>query len=802
MCSLAMGQSQELRRYHFHHEVSSYSEELAIDQDQVKLFVYGESPQGRPLQLLAFGSPTNLANLDAIQANQLARAEGKPTDPAFDHLAVVWLSYDVHGNEASCTEAAMEVMAELADPNSQRAMKWFERLVILVDPCLNPDGHDRYVHFIQQRATSPVNPHPSSWSHVEPWPGGRLNHYLFDLNRDWAWARQSETQSRLKVYQTWLPHVHADYHEMGYDSPYYFAPAAAPYHTLITPWQRQFQELVGAGTARDFDERNERYFTREDFDLFYPSYGDTYPMFRGAIGMTYEQGGGPRSGLAVRTENGKTLTLAQRVLNHVQSSFALLDVSWEHAQELIDESSAFFNRARTGSLDGFGAYILKAHQPELDQILPFLDLHGIQYGHAPSPKKAASGFDYLNNELRPVTWDSDDWIIPANQPHGALLQALMDPAPALEDSLTYDITAWALPFSYGIHCYGVNSTVAIEREQWSPSIEAPLSEGAYAHLVTPNSAESRAFIARAGEAGLQGRLLTKASEFENQSFPPGTVCYLSIDQNLQDWESTLEGLRPKSTRITSIQTGHSTAGLDMGSDGLKWMPFPRIAVLGGDAVRALSLGEIWWHFEKEWRISPTIIDANRVPDWKEFDVVILPDGIGRSAAEGLEDFAKQGGTIVALGDAVDVLAKWESTSITAAFQSQEEAEDPLAVPYADRNRHWATRAIEGAIFELAVDPTHPIGYLEGAQAFALKQGRSAWLPLDRGNSIAVYRQDAPISGHVGYQASKGLGDRLAIGSERIGSGQVIYFVDNPLFRGFWEEGKAYFDRAVLFSPTY
>lgn len=785
-------------RYHWHHEVVALAEGWARNSDRVQLIDYGTTPEGRPLQLLAFGTPDHLDALGAIQAAQQARAEGRPVDPAFADLAVVWLSYDVHGNEASCTEAALEVMAELADPNSTRAQRWLDRLIVLLDPCLNPDGHDRYVHFVSQRSNQSPNPDPGHWSHDETWPGGRLNHYLFDLNRDWAWARQPETQARLAVYTDWLPHVHADFHEMGYNSPYYFAPAAAPYHELLTPWQRTFQELVGAATAADFDARNARYFTREDFDLFYPSYGDTYPLFRGAIGMTYEQGGGPRSGLAVTQENGHVLTLEDRIMNHVHSSFALLDVCADQTPSLLSQSSRYYEVARAGSNGTYGAYVLPAGQPGLAQLLPLLERHGIAFGHATPPRKAQPGFDYHHAENRPVTWTTEDWVVPGNQPHSTLLHALMDPNPILEDSLTYDITAWALPYAHGVQCYAIEGTVDVVPAAYTEGAFSSSDQHAYGLALIPSGPAGRALIAQAGEAGLAARLLTRTSHCGGRALPAGTVVYLADDQHEPDWTDALSQLRPASVELIPLSSGLAESGVDLGSDAALWMPVPRVAVLAGPGTRALSVGEIWWHFEAEWGISPTLIEAESLPELSNYDVLILPDGIrGRLVAD-CEEFAQQGGTVIALGDALDAVARWESTSLKRADRSERSTD----VPYGERRRHWASQSVEGAVFAVNVDPTHPIGYLEGERAFVLKQGTAQWEPLERGQNVATYASDAPTSGFVGYSATRGLAGKMAIGVERIGNGQVIYFADNPLFRGFWEEGKAYFDRAVLFSSGF
>ena len=279
-------------RFTRHHNVVDYMEHLAATTPSAHWTPYGKTNELRTLGTLTLSSPENLVRLEALRQANLARVRtGKPalastaqTERTLD-LPIIWLSYNVHGNEAVCTEAAMATAYELLQKHSD----WLAHAVVIIDPCVNPDGRDRYVAF-QDRTTGPmamVDLDPQALEHDEPWPGGRSNHYLFDMNRDWAWQTQIETQQRVAAYRRWMPHVHVDFHEMGVNSPYYFAPAAEPLHHAITPWQRRCQEHIGQNNARWFDARGALYFTREVFDLFYPSYGDTWPMFHGAIGMTY-----------------------------------------------------------------------------------------------------------------------------------------------------------------------------------------------------------------------------------------------------------------------------------------------------------------------------------------------------------------------------------------------------------------------------------------------------------------------------------------------------------------------------------
>ncbi|HKZ66315.1 MAG TPA: M14 family zinc carboxypeptidase, partial [Chitinophagaceae bacterium] len=275
-------------RYTPHWKVVSYFQYVtqALPKS-VKMQQYGETNEYRPLYLAFISSEENISNLESIRMNnlRLANLAKDKMIPSENAPAVIWLSYNVHGNETSSSEAALLTLFALSDPKNTQTKEWLKNTVIIIDPCVNPDGRDRYVNWFNSEVGKNYNPSLDAREHREPWPGGRTNHYNFDLNRDWAWQTQVESKQRMILYNQWLPQVHVDYHEQGINQPYYFAPAAQPYHEAITPWQREFQATIGKNHAKYFDKNNWLYFTREVFDLFYPSYGDTYPVYNGAIGM-------------------------------------------------------------------------------------------------------------------------------------------------------------------------------------------------------------------------------------------------------------------------------------------------------------------------------------------------------------------------------------------------------------------------------------------------------------------------------------------------------------------------------------
>ena len=364
-----------------HHEVVDYYKYLAeAAPQQVKLIEYGETYERRPLLLAYISSAENMANLENIRKEHLKALKGESDT----NKAIVWLSYNVHGNESVSTEASMKTIHTLLTSKSS----YLENTVVIIDPCINPDGRDRYSNWYNQYKNTPHNVDPNSKEHHEGWWSGRSNHYMFDLNRDWAWLTQKESQQRLKVYNTWMPHVHVDFHEQGVNNPYYFAPAAEPYHEVITKFQRDFQVTIGKNHAKYFDKEGWFYFTKEVFDLFYPSYGDTYPTYNGAIGMTYEQGGSGRAGLGIITNIGDTLTLNDRIAHHYTTGLSTVEVAHKNQEKLNNEFQKFFQSKNYK----YKSYALSGNKDNIDKLAKLLANHQIEYGF--SNGGTIKGFNY------------------------------------------------------------------------------------------------------------------------------------------------------------------------------------------------------------------------------------------------------------------------------------------------------------------------------------------------------------------------------------------------------------------------
>ncbi len=783
-----------------HADVVDYFEHVGATSGLVQYNTYGKTNEGRPLTYAVITSEENMRQIEDIRNNHLLRtgvAEGTPGSTT--DKAIVWLSYNVHGNEASSTEAAMKTLYELVTSKKD----WLDNTVIILDPCVNPDGRDRYVNWYNQVKATPYDPSPIAVEHMEPWPGGRPNHYLFDLNRDWAWATQAETRQRLQVYNTWLPHIHVDFHEQGIDDPYYFAPAAEPFHEIITPFQREFQTEIGKNHARYFDEQGWLYFTKERFDLLYPSYGDTYPTYMGAIGMTYEQAGHGRAGLGIETTEGYELTLVDRVAHHHTTGLSTIEVAARNVDRLTAEFEKFF----TNRDQEVKSYALNGDADKIASLQELLDRHEIAYGTA-APGKI-HGYDYLQKKNTSMDVTDQTLVIHTDQPKGKMVKVLFEPAAQLADSLTYDITAWSLPYAYGLKAVASNRQVKTTAPKTKAEVNNAANPSGAGYITGWNSMRDARFLTALLQEGIKVRFTESALESEGQQFEAGSLVITKSDnRNLKNFDTRLIDIANDLGRnLTAASTGFSTSGPDFGSSQVKIINKPRIGLLRGEGTSSLNYGEIWYFFEQELNYPVTSLDTDyfhRI-DLNRLDVLILPSGnyndiLKNEELQRLTDWVKAGGKVIAIGNAVGSFAGKEGFSLQKNEQQEKDSiQKKNLTPYADRERESIKNLITGSIVRTKLDTTHPMAFGYDDTYLSLKLSNDSFSYLEKGYNVAYLEQNPEIvSGFAGSEAKKNIKSSMTFGEEPMGRGSFIYMVDNPLFRAFWENGKLFFVNALFF----
>ena len=800
-----------------HYKIVNYFKSVSQSRaDMVKLEQYGETYEGRPLLLAYISSPENIAKLENIRMNNLRLAHSTKDKMAAleDGTIIVWLSYNVHGNEPSSSEAAMKTLYALVDPSNTRTKEWLKNTVVIIDPCLNPDGRDRYVNWFTSVVGKNKNPDPQSREHIEPWPGGRTNHYNFDLNRDWAWQTQIETQARIKKYNEWLPQVHVDFHEQGYNAPYYFAPAAEPFHEVITQWQRDFQTQIGMNNAKYFDEKGWLYFTKERFDLFYPSYGDTYPTYNGAIGMTYEQGGHSRGGLAVVLDDGDTLTLADRLNHHHTTSLATVEVSSQNASKLQKEFRKYFNDAIAAPAGEFKSFVIKSDGGDrLERLKGLLDRNNIEwsyvYGGNSSP--TLNGLNYSTGKNESFKAFANDIFINMNQPKSNLVRVLFERNSKLSDSATYDITAWSLPYAYGLQAYGMNAYQTLGTK--STSQRKPAAVGAvYAYAVKWNGLQSAQFLANVLRAGIRARYVEQSFTSKGQLFDRGTILITrAANTQVNNLTSVINtAANTAGVEIFGIESGFVEKGYDIGSDRVRVLSAPKVALLTGSGVGSNAAGEIWHFFEQQLNYPITLINLDDLQrtSMKNIDVLIMPDGFYRflndkAQADQLKTWIQQGGKVIAFENAVAQLSRLDlglkaKTTEEKKDDKKETVDYTLLKKYENRERDQLVSSIPGAIFKVELDNSHPLAFGFGATYYTLKQDENIYEFLKEGGwNVGVVRKDNLVTGFAGSKTKEKLKDGVLIGVQESGRGNIVFFADDIMFRNFWENGKLLLCNAVF-----
>ncbi len=824
--------------------IVAYLETLDAASARVKMWEYGHSYEGRPLKLVAVSAPENLERLEEIRKDVLRLAEPAALSTAERERIVrrtpliVWLAYGVHGNEASSAEAAMATAYVLAAAQGEMGES-LKNVVVLIDPLQNPDGRERYVNAYRQRRGDEANLRRTSAEHFEPWPGGRQNHYLIDLNRDWAWASQQETRQRIAAYRSWEPQVYVDFHEMGTESSYFFPPSAEPINPQIDHRVISWLDTFGRANAAAFDHQGWVYFKEENYDLFYPGYGDSYPSLRGAVGMTYEMAGGGHAGVALTLPDGTVLTLADRVARHLTTSLTTVRTAAHNDRKLLEDFAA--NRARP-SAEGARTYLWPADQPEARALADLLTLHGVRV------RQLAQGADVpvralakpTAGEALPHRFAAGTYAVSTAQPLGNLVQALLEiDAPMnqgfldrqrqrLEQNLDgefYDITAWSLPLAYNLRTWVAAGDVAIDAHPLAEASGGIQGEGELGWLVPPQGIASYRLTAALQNRKIRFRVSMAPFSGGGISYPSGT---LFIPRGLNGGNSggTPGGnireilqslLQENGLRAQGVSSSYEIKGSSLGSKDMPSVRPVRVGLLSGEGVDVTSFGFLWYLLDRQIGVNHDRLDLaqlRQIP-LADFDVLILPDGayddhIGDKLKTALDGWVKAGGVLVAIGDAVTWLQDKELTSIKRWTppkkddKSDAESDDP-ELSGTPAQKQLAQRPIftPGAVLATRMQPRHPLTLGLASSPDVLYEGSTVLKATgDPRQDVLLAADDSPVAaGFAWPEAAQRLAGSLLVGSEQRGKGSVVLFVQDPDYRLFWRATMPIFLNAVLLGPS-
>jgi hypothetical protein len=826
-------------------QIVTYLKALAAAAPQhTRLVEYARTWEGRPLFVIAIGSPERISRIDDIKADlrRLADPRGLAAGEAerlVKQLPVVtWLMHAVHGNEISSSDAGLaEAYHLLAARGDGYVDAILRESIVLIDPLQNPDGRTRFlIHSFLGRSAVP-DPEPASAEHDEPWPGGRSNHYLFDMNRDWFALTQPETKGRTKLYLEWFPHVVVDLHEMGGDSTYYFAPPADPLNPHITRQQAQWFDIFGRENGRRFDERGFAYFIREVFDSFYPGYGESWPIFHGSIGMTYEQAS--TRGLVLRRNDDSLLSYREAVDHHFTAAITTAHTAAQNRERILRD---FLEHRRSAVQEGGQGEVREYLVPpgpdpaRTDRLVQLLVAQGIEVRRAEEPIRAASG-----------TLPAGTWIVPLAQPAGRLARNLLQPHVPQPDAFVkeqerrrkkgladqiYDVTAWSLPEVYDVQVVPSNRPAGVRSTPADPNRLAngsgSLAAARVAYLL-PWGSGAAAAVVEALQQGIRVRSAGQPFTIGGRRYPSGTAVIRGAENGADLADRLGPIVAHHGAEAVPADSSYVEEGISLGSNQVVPLKTPRVLLAWDSPTQSTSAGWARYTLERRWGQRTTAIRTGSMgrADMNRFDVLVLPGGNYSGAFAGdalrrLKDWILAGGTLICLGEA----SRWAAAESVGLLETRTQLKDgrpevepaekeakkteappkPFDFETAIQPERERPEAVPGALLRVILDAEHWLAAGTDGEIQAIVESQRVFLPikLDKGRNVGVYAPlDRLVAGGLVWDEGKELlAQKSFLIHQPLGRGHIVAFAEDPNYRAFTEATQLLFINAVLFGPAY
>lgn len=821
-------------RITWHRDAIKYFEALAeAAPERMVLTEYAETWQGRELIYGVISSPENINRLESIKQGMQDLADPRDTDSSVasniiaNQPAVTWLSYGVHGNEISSTDAAMLTAYHLlASQGDSRVVDIMQDTVVIIDPMQNPDGRDRFIHqYLTAEGLVPDSDRNSA-EHDEPWPGGRTNHYLFDMNRDWFIQTQPETQGRTKAMLEWYPVAYVDAHEMGSDGTYFFAPEAVPFNPHLADEQRSSLELFGRNNARWFDEFGIDYFTREVYDAFYPGYGASWPSYFGSVAMTYEQAS--TRGLLFRQYDGNEVHYRETVRNHFVTSLATAETVAINREKFLNDFYDYRTSAiEEGRSEDIRAYILpkQKDQAAVNKLAGLLSRQDVEVNRALSEFSACG-----------ESYGAGSYVIRTDQPSKRFIRTLMDLNVPMEESFLaeqerrradnlpdeiYDVTGWSLPLMFNIESATCNRVprgefelAGIELIQ-AGSVEG--GEASVAYIVPWGEATAVKFLAHALRAGLAVKSNDKAFSNLGNDYPAGSLIIDVADNPDNLFSQVSEIAVQTGARVISVSDSWVNEGPSFGSANVVRHNTIKIAMAWDEPVSAYSAGNTRFVIERQfdYPVTPIRVDRLRSANLDRYQVLILPvmtgsgykSVLGDSGIEHIKSWVRKGGVLISLGSAtrfladpdVDLLAVRRERAVVELDEIPDTNNDTTTVEgqYLTELEAYSEQIIalednpypvSGVLARADVHPEHWLSAGVAPVLNVLIRGSDIYTPIRINDGINVVRFQGPddllSSGYIWDENRRQLAYKPFVISQPTGAGQVVGFTQDPTVRAY------------------
>ena len=790
----------EVGEWHVTHDrLVNYMQALATAApDRVKLEIMGFTYESRPQVLLVITSKNNHARLEQIRQQHLLLSD--PSKSASlninDMPIVVYVGHSIHGNEPSGSNAALVSAYYLAAAQGKEIDDMLENVVILFDPSFNPDGLQRFSTWANQHKSKTLVTDPNSREFNEVWPGGRFNHYWFDLNRDWLPAVHPESQNRVRLYHQWKPNILTDHHEQGSNASFFFQPGVPSRVNPLTPKKNQeLTEKLGRFHAKYLDKIGSLYFTKENYDDFYYGKGSTFPDINGAIGILFEQASS--RGHAQETGNG-ILRFPFTIKNQFVTVLSTLEGARQLRKEFLEFQRDFYMQSVSNQNKGY------VFGDKNDRGKTFLFIEMMQRHDIAILEYAGAN----DNEFEKGT----AYTVSLNQPQQVLIKAIFDKQLTFTDSLFYDISSWTMPLAYGIPYKEAAISKSGKKldDLKMPVGELLGSKSDYGYLFEWDEFYAPRALLELQQAGLITKVGTNKTEISTtaglKKFDYGTIL---IPVTLQDKSSEqvfqLINLvaQKNALKIYSMQSGTASVGSDLGSSKYLSLKLPVVAMLVGTGVNPLDAGEVWHLMDQRLNIPASHLDVvnfNRVDISKYSTIIMVSGSYGDVNKDKLKTWVQAGGVLIVLEEAVTWAAQNGITSVT--FKKIKSAEDSSQrMPYVQREQVDGAQQMSGAIFGADVDLTHPLAYGYNQKTVSLFKANKVFMEKSK-NPYATpfYYGSTPLqSGYISRENAGAINNSAAVIVNTVGLGRVINIADNPNLRGFWLGGTKLLMNAIFFG---
>ncbi|MFD0796943.1 M14 family metallopeptidase [Maribacter chungangensis] len=789
----------EVGEWHVTHDkLMFYMQALAKASNRISIENRGETFEGRPILLLTVTTPQNHQNIEQIRKDHVALTESGTDANTSSMPIIVYQGFSIHGNEPSGSNAALAYAYYLAAAQGPEIEAMLDKMVILLDPSFNPDGLQRFAYWANTNKSITLVADNNEREYHEVWPGGRTNHYWFDMNRDWLPVQLPESRARIESFHKWMPNILTDHHEMGTNSTFFFQPGEPMRtHPLTPDMNQELTREIGTYHAKALDKIGSLYYSEEGYDDYYYGKGSTFPDVNGSIGILFEQGSS--RGHIQESENG-LLTFPFTVRNQFTTALSTIEAAKNMREKILNYQQKYYQdikaEASRSKVKGivFGDSKDGAKAWHLAEIL---QRHKIKF-HELANDATINGKSYAKGK---------SYVIPMNQKNPRLIKGMFEKRTTFKDSIFYDVSAWTFPLAFNVDYTEVSSlnNAGPEITSLPPMIGSVSAKSSYAYLFEWNEYYTPKALNTITQKGIRAKVATSPFTLEGKTYGYGTIMVpvQNQDLNANELHEFMQQVATESNlSITSVGTG-LTKGIDLGSNDFEPVKKQKVAIIVGNGIRSYDAGEIWHLFDTRYNIELTKIDLSylRSVDLSKYTDIILPSAYGNAIDKGntdkIKEWVKSGGTLIGYRN----IAEWFNKN---EFMKLEFKKDTLVgknINFEQKSDFRGAQVTGGAIFEAGLDLTHPINYGYKNTNISLFRNTNVYIKPDKNsyNNPIVYTNDPLLSGYISEENLEMLKNSVPFQVQGLGKGKVIAFTDNTNFRAFWYGTNKLLMNAIFFG---